>query len=305
MSGRLPVGDGHAIAWSTHGAADGAPVLLLHGGPGSGRSASPLDAFDLARTCVVAFDQRGCGESVPHAGDALEALDANTTAHLVADIERLRAHLDIGRWLVVGGSWGATLALAYAQAHRERVRGLVLHAVTTTSREEVRWLTREAGRFFPEEHAAFVAHVPEAGAHGDLVDAYRRRLADPDPAIHGPAADAWCAWDRLQGAGDPRAPASSRWADPRFRLGFARLVTHYWSHAGFLPEGALLAGCARLDGLPGVLIHGRLDIGSPPVTAWRVHRSWSGSRLEIVEGTGHGAGGLQARVAVAVAGLLS
>lgn len=298
MTGRLDVGDGHAIAFSVHGATDGVPILLLHGGPGSGRSVGALEAFDRARMRVVAFDQRGCGESTPHAGDDLGALAANTTAHLVADIERLRAHLGIARWLVVGGSWGATLALAYAQAHRPAVTGLVLHAVTTTSREEVTWITREAGHFFPEAHARFLAHVPEA--RGDVVGAYHRRLIDPDPTIHGAAADAWCAWDRLQGALDPRAPAAPRWSDPRFRLGFARLVTHYWSNAGFLPDGALLAGCADLAGVPGILIHGRLDLGSPPITAWRVHRAWPGSRLEIVEGAGHGAEQMRARVAAAV-----
>lgn len=304
---RLAVGDGHEIAFAVHGTPHGEPAIVLHGGPGSGRSASALDLFHLGRWRVVLFDQRGAGESTPHAGEPAVDLSAVTTAHLVADIERLRTRLGVERWLVVGGSWGATLALSYAQACPGRVSGVVLHAVTTTSREEVDWITRGVGRYFPEEHARFAAAVPEAGADGDLVAAFHRRLADPDPAVHAPAAEAWCAWDRLQGVLDPRAPPHPRWSDPRFRLAFARLVTHFWHHAGFHDEGALLAGCGRLDGTPAVLIHGRLDLGSPPVTAWRVHHAWPGSRLEIVEGVGHegGAEGFRARTRAAIATLRS
>lgn len=302
MTNLLPVGDGHMIAWSVHGDPEGIPVLLLHGGPGSGRSTSSLSAFDLRRVRVVAFDQRGCGASIPHAADDLSALNANTTSDLIDDIEKLRSTLGISAWLVVAGSWGTTLALAYAQSHPSAVTGLVLHAVTTTSYEEISWLTHDAGRFFPEEHSKFVAHVPVAGEN--LVAAYYELLIASSPLVHQSAADAWCAWDRLQGSLDPSAKPSPRWGDPRFRLGFARLVTHYWSHAGFLPDGQLLAGCGKLASVPGVLIHGRLDIGSPPITAYRVHTSWPGSRLEIVEGAGHGTDLMRSRVTIAVEELL-
>ena len=302
MANLLRVGDGHMVAWSVHGDPEGTPILLLHGGPGSGRSTANLSSFDLKRVRVIAFDQRGCGASVPHAADDLSALNANTTSDLIDDIEKLRSTIGVPAWLVVAGSWGTTLALAYAQTHPSAVTGLVLYAVTTTSQEEISWLTHEAGRFFPEEYAKFVAHVPEAGEN--LVAAYYERLIALDPLVHQPAADAWCAWDRIQGSLDPTTSPSPRWGDPRFRLGFARLVTHYWSHAGFLPDGGLLAGCGKLASVPGVLIHGRLDLGSPPITAYRVHKSWPGSRLDIIEGIGHGTDLLRGRVKISVGELL-
>lgn len=286
-AGHLDVGQGQRVFWETSGTPAGLPVLILHGGPGSGSSPRHRRWFDPTRYRIVAMDQRGAGRSTPHASEPAYAFDANTTAHLIADIEHLRRHLGIARWLVLGLSWGSTLALAYAQRHQERVRGLVLAAVTTTSAAEIDWITRGVRAFLPEPWERFRSHVPEATDDGAVLEAYRRRLADPDPTRHGPAAAAWCAWE-LAVAATPGGQPSPRWADPRFRLGFARLVTHYWGHRAWLADGALLAGAATLAGVPAVLIHGTLDLGSPPVTAWRLHRAWPESELVLVDGAGHG-----------------
>ncbi|MFN8923917.1 MAG: prolyl aminopeptidase [Rhodospirillales bacterium] len=285
--GMLDVGDGHRLAWTAVGRAGGLPALALHGGPGSGSSATTRGRFDPAVWRLVQFDQRGCGRSVPHAANAEADLSTNTTAHLIADIERLRDHLGIERWMVHGGSWGSTLALAYVQRHTDRVSGLVLAATVTTGQAEVAWIVRGVGRLFPEAWERFVAGVPTAARDGDLADAYHRLLMDPDPAVHDRAARDWCDWEQAVVALQPGVPAHPRWADPRFRLGFARLVTHYWRNAGFLEEGALLRDAPRLGGIPGILVHGRLDLGSPLDVPWWLARAWPGAELRIVEGAGH------------------
>lgn len=300
--GLLSVGDGHRLFFQESGDPAGLPVLLVHGGPGSGHSESARRWFDPALFRIVQYDQRGCGRSTPHAGDTVDALAANTTAHLIEDIEVLRAHLGIAGWLVIGGSWGSTLALAYAQAHPAPVLGLVLHAVALTTPAEIDWITRGVGRFLPQAFGAFVAGAPEAGEAGSVAAAYRARLTGTDPAVSAAAARAWCDWEIALVAlcGDD-AP-HPRYADARFRLGFARLVTHYWANAGFLAPGALLAGAARLAGLPVALVHGRLDLSSPLETAWRLHQALPGSMLEIVETAGHRADerGMPAAIARAI-----
>lgn len=280
--------DGQEIYWETRGNPAGKPAVVLHGGPGSGCAPWWADHFDLARYRVVMFDQRGCGRSRPY------TLTNNTTQHLIADIERLREHLRIERWLVLGGSWGSTLGLAYAQAHPERVSELVLFAVTAGTRREVEWITRDVGRLYPAEWARFRDGVPESERDGSLVGAYYRLLTDPDPAIHERAARDWCAWEdaHVGGENDPRHD------DPAFRLCFARLVTHYWSHGCFLEEGQLLRGLDRLNDIPGVLIHGLRDLSSPPDIAWEISRTWG--ELELVAGEGHGGAQISERVAAAI-----
>lgn len=286
-SGHLPVGEGHVVAWDLSGSRDGIPALHVHGGPGSGRSASARALFDPARFRALFFDQRGAGSSSPHAADAARALDAISLDRTIADIERLRAHVNIERWLVAGGSWGSTVALAYAQAHPDRVAGLVLHAVATTTAREIDWITRGVGAFFPDAWEAFVAGAG-CGPDGDLVEAYRRRLADPDPAVHQTAADAWCAWEQAIVAIRADHRPHPRWADPRFRLGFARQVTHAWANRGWRGPTELLDGMERLAAIPGALVHGRLDLSSPLATAWALARAWPSARLTIIGSGGHG-----------------
>jgi proline iminopeptidase len=285
----LAVGDGNDIYWEQVGNPSGKPAVVLHGGPGSGASPWWRRMFDPDAYRVVLFDQRGCGRSTPHAADPAVDLSSNTTGHLIADIERLRDHLGIDRWLVLGGSWGSTLALAYSQAHPARVSEIVLFSVVTTTRREVEWVTREAGRLFPEQWERFRDGVPPDARDGSLVDAYRALLADPDPAVRERAARDWCTWEDAHVAIRPGRPPDPRYEDPAFRACFARLVTHYWSHAAFLPDGALLRGMERLDGIPGALIHGRLDVSSPLDVPWRLSRAWPGSSLAVIEDAGHGA----------------
>jgi proline iminopeptidase len=285
--GMLDVGDGHRVAWEVAGTPAGTPSVILHGGPGSGSSPRFRRMFDPARYMIVQFDQRGCGRSTPSAADPVVDLSANTPRHLVADIELLRRHLNVERWLVWGGSWGTTLALAYAQAHPQRVSALVLAGVVGTSHADVAWVTRAMGRVFPEQWSRFRDHLPEADRDGNLAAAYARLLQDPDPAVHEPAAVAWCAWEDTHVATAPGSAPDPRYEDPRFRLCFARLVTHYWANAAFLPDGWLLDGAHRLAGIPGVMVHGQLDISSPLDTPWQLSRAWRDAKLVVVGAEGH------------------
>ncbi|PWU56605.1 prolyl aminopeptidase [Micromonospora sp. S4605] len=299
--GMLDVGDGQLVYWETCGNPAGKPAVVLHGGPGSGATPSWRRYFDPARYRVVLFDQRGCGRSRPHAADPAVDLSVNTTDHLVADIERLREHLGVDRWLVLGASWGSTLGLAYAQRHPARVSELVLFSVVTTSRREVEWITRDMGRIFPAEWARFRDGVPAADRDGDLADAYARLLADPDPAVRERAARDWCAWEDTHVGTVPGHRPDPRYTDPVFRMAFARLVTHYWRHAAFLADGQLLREAGRLAGIPGVLLHGRLDISSPPEIPWRLAQAWPDARLELLDAAGHGSGhGIGERVLAAL-----
>ncbi len=288
--GMLAVGDGNLVYWEVCGNPTGKPALMLHGGPGSGCASYWRRYFDPTAYRVVLFDQRGCGRSTPHASDPVVDLAANTTAHLLADIERLRTHLGIERWLVVGGSWGSTLGLAYAERFPERVSEMVLFSVGTTTHREVRWVTRDVGRYFPEQWARFRDGVPAAERDGDLIAAYNHLLRDPDLAIREQAAVDWCRWEDTHVAVRPDHRHDTRYDDPRFRMAFARLVTHYWHHAAFLEDGALLHGASRLSGIPGVLIHGRLDLSSPLDIPWQLSQAWPGSELIVIDDAGHGAG---------------
>ncbi|QYN23052.1 prolyl aminopeptidase [Amycolatopsis sp. DSM 110486] len=298
-SGTLEVGDGHSLYWEVSGNPDGKTAVALHGGPGSGSSPGTRSLFDPDRYRVVLFDQRNSGRSTPSATDPVVDLSANTTQHLVADIEALRVHLGIERWLVWGGSWGVTLALAYAQAHPERVTELVLAAVTNGDHRDTDWITRDMGRVFPREWEKFRDGVPAAERDGDLSAAYSRLLHDPDPEVRAKAAHGWCEWEDTHMSLAPDAAPRLAIADPAFQLTFARIVTHYWSHGCFLDDGQLLRDIERLHGIPAVLIHGRYDVSGPLSTAWALHRAWPGSELVVLDDTGHGGGSMTAAIIAA------
>ena len=288
--GMLEVGDGHRIYWETCGNPAGKPALVLHGGPGSGCTPGWRRYFDPARYRIVLFDQRGCGRSTPHASQPGIDLSTNTTQHLLADIKQLRQHLGIEHWLLLGGSWGTTLALAYAEQNPERVTEMVLEGIATTTKWEVDWITRGVGAFFPDAWQRFRSGVPEAERAGSLVDAYHRLLMHPDPTIHEKAARDWCDWEAAIVALHPDDAPNPRYEQPAFRLGFARLVTHYWRHHAWLEDGALVRDAHRLSGIPGVLIHGRMDLCNPLLTPWRLAQHWPGSELIVVDQAGHDAG---------------
>jgi proline iminopeptidase len=286
--GRLAVGQGHAIAWEVCGNPRGRPVILLHGGPGSGRNRAAARLFDPAVWRIMLFDQRQCGQSTPHAGDIATDLAANTTAHLLEDIAALRAHLAIGPCLVFGHSWGCTLGLAHAQQHPEQVAALLLVGVTTTRRCEIDWLYRGIAPMVPAAWDRFTAGVPQA-LRGDMVAAYRTLLADPDPGVREKAARDWHDWEASATADADAAPPTA-WSDPVFRLCRARIVTHYFHHNGFLEDGILLARAHRLAGIPGVMVQGRMDLEAPLVTAWELDRAWPDGELVLVQGAGHATG---------------
>lgn len=295
-TGHLDVGDGNSLYWETSGNPDGVPALHLHGGPGGGSGPVARRYFDPQAYRFVQFDQRGCGKSRPLADEPSVDLSTNTTGHLVADIEALREFLGIDRWVVFGLSWGVTLGLVYAQAHPDRVRGMVLGAVTSGTRRESEWITRDMGRIFPGKWEEFVAGVPVTERDGDLAAAYGRLLADPDAGVRAEAARAWCAWEDVHVSLMPGWQPNPRFSDPTFCAVFARLVTHYWSHACFLVDGQVLSAMPRLAGIPAALIHGRHDISGPPDIAWKLHRAWPGSTLEVLEDAGHGGGGFPDRL---------
>jgi proline iminopeptidase len=288
--GMLEVGDGNLVYWETCGNPDGKPAVALHGGPGSGWNPGIRRFFDPDAYRLVVFDQRGSGRSTPHASEPTTDLRFNTTKHLLADIELLRHHLGIDRWLVFGGSWGATLSLAYAERNPKLVTEIVLVGVTSTRRSEIDWLYRGVAPLFPEEWERFRAGVPAAERDGNLTEAYGRLLEDPDPAVRAKAAQDWCNWELALISPDPDYRPSPRWSSPRWRLAFARIVTHYFRHAAWLEEGVLLKEAGSLAGIPGVLVHGRLDLGAPLVTAWELARAWPDAELVVIDGAGHDAG---------------
>ncbi|WP_460864593.1 prolyl aminopeptidase [Rhodococcus aerolatus] len=286
-SGLLPVGDGQHVYWEVSGNPDGAPVVVLHGGPGGGLNPETRRAFDPAAYRVVQLDQRGCGYSQPHVADGAD-LAVNTTAHLLADVEAVREHLGVERWQVFGGSWGSTLALAYAQTHPERVTALVLRGIFLLRRSEIDWYYRGvAANLFPERWEHFLAPVPAAERDGDLVEAYHRLLHHDDPEVARRAAVAWSTWEGATSSLLPRPGRVAQTAEPRFALAFARIENHYFRHGGFLDEEQLLRDADRLAGIPGVIVQGRYDVVCPARSAWDLHRAWPGSELVVVDDAGH------------------
>jgi proline iminopeptidase len=288
--GMLDVGDGNAVYWEVCGNANGRPAVVLHGGPGSGCSETFRRFFDPDAYRVVLFDQRNCGRSTPHAGDVNTDLASNTTETLIADIELLRQHLEIDRWLVLGGSWGSTLALAYAETDPGSATEMILFGVTTGRHTEFDWTFRGGlARFFPEQWERLVAAASSAGREGDVVDAYYRLLNDPDASVRREAAEAWCLWESATPAWPPTKGLAERFRDPDYALAFARIVTHYVRHNAWLEDGALLRGAAALAQTPGILVNGRFDFQAPIANAWELKNVWPRAELVIVDDAGHGA----------------
>ena len=281
-SGLLDVGDGHRVYWERCGNPAGKPAVFLHGGPGSGCSPDQRRLFDPDKYCVLLFDQRGCGRSTPHA-----SLDANTTWHLVADIEKLRLRSGVERWLVFGGSWGSTLALAYAQTHPQHVSELVLRGIFTLRRDELLWFYQEgASWLFPDEWEHFVAPIAPAQRH-DLIAAYHRLLTGPDEAVRNAAAIAWSEWEGRTITLLPDPAIDAAHGEAHFALAFARIENHYMVHGGFLDEGQLIRDARKLAGIPGVIVQGRYDVCTPMKTAWELHRAWPEAEFHIVGDAGH------------------
>lgn len=299
-SGHLDVGDGHAVYWQVVGSPDGLPAVWLHGSPGAPPSPNSGRNFDPARYRAVIFDQRGCGRSRPLASDIDADLSSNTTTDLVADIERLRSHLGIDRWVVVGGSWGVTLALVYAQRHPERVLGMVLAAVTSGRWRETQWITRDMGRVFPRQWDRFVELLPEAERGGDLAAAYARLLASPDQAVREEAARRWCEWEDTHMSLAPGYEPHLSVRELSWQIVFARLVTHYWGHGCFLADNEVLANMPRIAHIPATLIHGLYDVSGPLDTAWELHKAWPVSRLVVIDDAGHFGGSMGEQFTAAI-----
>ena len=278
---RLAVDEPHELHVEECGAPGGLPVVFLHGGPGAGAKPAQRRTFDPARFRAVLFDQRGCGRSTPSA-----ELAGNDTAALVADVERVREHVGVERWLVAGGSWGSFLALAYAAAHPDRCLGLRLHGVFLGTAREVEWWFNGIGRFFPEAFADFAGHVPEGERH-DLLAAYHARLIDPDPAVHMPAAQALRGFSARTQTLVPSPAHIAALTEPRAALEIARLFAHYCANGFFVAEGAPLTGAADLRHLPCEIVQGRYDVVTPPEAALRLHAAWPEARLTIVDLANH------------------
>jgi proline iminopeptidase len=281
-SGYLDTGDGHQLYWELCGNPQGQPAVFLHGGPGAGCSSDHRRLFDPERYNILLFDQRGCGRSRPHA-----SLEDNTTWHLVEDIERLRAMIGAERWLVFGGSWGSTLALAYAQQHPERTRALVVRGIFLLRRAELAWFYQEgASWIFPDKWEEFLAPIPE-GERGDIMAAYRSRLTGDDGAARMAAAKAWSRWEGETITLLPTRDFTQIYTTDDFALAMARIENHYFVHAGWMDEGQLLRDADKLRGIPGVIVQGRYDVCTPARSAWDLHRAWPEAELHIVPDAGH------------------
>ncbi len=284
-SGYLPVGDGHELYWEVCGNPEGKPAVFLHGGPGAGCDERARRFFDPQRYNIVVFDQRGAGRSRPHA-----SLTANTTWDLVADIETLRRHLGVEQWLVFGGSWGSTLALAYAQSHPDRVSELVLRGIFMLRRAEIEWFYQSgASAIFPDAWETYLAPIPEA-ERDDLVAAYHRRLTGADRAVALEAARAWSVWEGATSFLHPDADHIAHSGEDHFALAMARIECHYFVHGGFFrQEDQLLADVGRIRHIPAVIVQGRYDVVCPMRSAWDLHRAWPEAELTVVPDAGHSA----------------
>ncbi|MEO6225603.1 MAG: prolyl aminopeptidase [Sphingomicrobium sp.] len=283
-SGLLDVGDGHRLYWELSGNPDGKPVVFLHGGPGGGSEPDHRRQFNPDKYKILVFDQRGCGRSTPYA-----SLEANTTAHLVADIERLRTEVSkVGKWQVFGGSWGSTLALAYAQAHAERVTELVLRGIFLFDQYEIDWMYKEGGasQLYPDKFDEFVSAIPP-GERGDLIAAYRKRLTGDDADEQLRAAQAWSKWEGEIVTLLPSPDTVEHFTAPDVAVAVARIENHYMANRGGFKEGELLKGAARLTGIPGVIVQGRHDCCTPPAAAWKLKQAWPEVELNIIPDGGH------------------
>lgn len=281
-TGMFDVGDGHTIYWERVGTKGAKPAVFLHGGPGGTISPNHRRLFDPALYDIILFDQRGCGKSMPNA-----SLDANTTWHLVADIERLRAMCGFEKWLVFGGSWGSTLALAYSQAHPERVSELVLRGIYLLTRAESQWYYQfGASQMFPDKWERFLAPIPLA-ERGDMIAAYRKRLVGDDRNAQLEAARAWSIWESETITLLPEPETSNPFTVDDYAVAFARIENHYFVHAGWLEEGQLLRDADKIKDIPGTIVHGRYDMPCPAHYAWALHKAWPKAEFYLIEGAGH------------------
>ena len=284
-TGRLKVSTLHEIYFEVSGAPDGQPVVVCHGGPGGGTSPSMRRYFDPQKYRIILFDQRGCGRSTPHA-----ELRENTTWQLIEDMEQLRSHLDIEKWLVFGGSWGSTLSLAYAQSFPARVTGLVLRGIFTLRQDEIDWFYQEgASWIFPEAWEKFIAPIP-ANERDDLLGAYAKRLTSENRREQLEAAKAWSVWEGSTVSLHPSMERMKSFATDHFALAFARIENHYFINKGFFEEDDhILKNADKLKGIPGIIIQGRYDVVTPMRTAWMLHKAWPESELVTIPDAGHAA----------------
>jgi len=282
-TGYMPLSGGHVMYWEQAGNPRGQPVLFLHGGPGAGAGPVHRRFFDPNFWRIIIFDQRGAGRSRPLGG-----LENNTTPNLVNDIETLRRHLAVDRWLLFGGSWGSTLALAYAQTHPDRVAGAVLRGVFLGRPTEIEWFMHGMSAVFPDANARFTGFLPKE-ERGDVLGSYLRRLSDPDPLVHAPAARAWSVYEGTCSTLIPSPETVAAFAQDRTALGLARIEAHYFVNGLFLPPGGLLGGMDRINGIPAEIIQGRYDMICPATTAFELAEAWPAARLSIVPDAGHSA----------------
>jgi proline iminopeptidase len=284
QTGWLDVGDGHQLYYEESGNPDGKPVVFLHGGPGGGCTPKMRQFFDAGRYRIVLFDQRGSGKSRPHAG-----LDANTTWDLVRDIERLRERFSIERWQVFGGSWGSTLALAYAETHPERVTELVLRGIFMLRKKEIDWFYQQgASEMFPDLWQGFLEPIPE-DERGDLLHAYHRRLTSDDAAVRLRAAKAWSLWEGSTSMLIPSEQIAKVFGEEDMALAMARIECHYFVNGGFMRDNQLLEDVDRIRHIPAVVVQGRYDVICPAVTAWELSQAWPEAELHMVPDAGHAA----------------
>jgi proline iminopeptidase len=283
-TGMLDVGDGHRLYWELCGNPNGKPVVFLHGGPGGGSSPDHRRQFNPDRYKILVFDQRGCGKSTPYA-----SLENNTTWDLVEDIEKMRAMVGVDKWQAFGGSWGSTLALAYAQTHPDRVTELVLRGVFLFQQYELDWMYKEGGasQLYPDKWDEFVSVIPEAERGGDLIAAFAKRLTGSDPAEQLRAAKAWSKWE-----GDivtllPHPEVIEEFTEDDKAIAIARIENHYMANNGWLEDGQLLRDAGKLKGIPGVIVQGRHDCCTPPIAAWQLKKAWPEVELNIVPDGGH------------------
>lgn len=282
-TGMLDLDGGHRMYWEISGKPDGQPVVFLHGGPGAGASADHRRFFDPMHYCIVVFDQRGCGRSEPFGETA-----ANTTQHLIADIETLRTHLEFESWTVFGGSWGSTLALAYAQAHPDRIDALILRGIFLCRDHEIDWFLHGMGTLFPEAWERFAGFIPDS-ERSDLLAAYHRRLMDPDPKVHLPAARAWSTYEGACSTLLPSPETVAAFGEDQMALGLARMEVHYFANHVFLRENQLLDEIAAIRDIPGAIVQGRYDIVCPIANAYELHKAWPRAHFTVVPDAGHSA----------------
>ncbi len=286
--GIISVGEGNQIYWETCGNSQGKPALVIHGGPGSGATPWWRRLFDPRKYRIILFDQRNCGKSTPNASEPRVDLSSNNTGNLIQDIEKLRKHLKIDQWLVLGGSWGSTLSIAYAEDFPEHVSELVLFGVTTGRRSEFNWMFRGGvATFFPDQWRELVAGILDEYSSLDIVESYQRMLFDSDPDVRDRAASSWCKWESATADWPPKGAVQKRFLDPRFSLAFARIVTHFVRHNAWLPDNALIDNSSCLSETPLLMINGRYDFQSPIGNAYALKDKLPHAELIVVDNSGH------------------